>query len=70
MYTVGLYSRGFQVYTQHPQGGLPLVGCVQLLIQYRYISNYPSHLDGISSLCNLGIHTMVVTRKPDNLVPL
>jgi hypothetical protein len=45
--------------------GHPLVGCPRLLIQY--IRNYPSYLEGVSSIRNLRTRHAVVTRDPPNM---
>jgi hypothetical protein len=44
----------------NPQaGGLPLVGCLRLLIQY--IHSYPPYLEAVSSICNLRTRHAMVT---------
>jgi len=44
------------------QGGLPLIGCSQLLIQY--ICSYPPYMEAISSIHNPRKHHAVVTGTP------
>jgi hypothetical protein len=48
-----------------PAGGLPLVGCPQLLIQY--IHSYPPYLEAVSYIRNLRTRHPVVTRDPPNI---
>jgi hypothetical protein len=45
-----------------PAGGPPLVGCLQLLIQY--IRSYLPHLEAVSSIRNLRTRHVVVTKDP------
>jgi hypothetical protein len=45
-------------------GGLPVVGSLQLLIQY--ICSYPPYLESVSSIRNLRTSHAVVTREPLN----
>jgi hypothetical protein len=49
--------------TPNPQAGRPpLVGCLQLLIQY--IPSYPPYLVAVPSICNLRTCHTVVARDP------
>jgi hypothetical protein len=40
-------------------GGPPLVGCLQLLIQY--IRSYPPYLEAVSSICNVRMRHAICT---------
>jgi hypothetical protein len=50
----------------HPQSGRELLsGCHQLFIQY--ICSCPPYLDAISSMHNMMMHHMAVTKSPLNM---
>jgi hypothetical protein len=52
--------------TSNPQsGGLPLISCPLLLIQY--FCSYPPHMDAISSIHNLRAHHAVLVRDTLNM---
>jgi len=46
-------------------GGPPLVGFLQLLIQY--IHSYPPYLEAATSICNLRLYHALVMRKSLNM---
>jgi hypothetical protein len=61
-----LLRRGVVSPTPNPQaGGLPLVCCPRLLIQYSH--SYPPDLKAVSSIRNLWTRNAVVTRGPHNI---